>query len=128
MENVMEQLDQLIAMRDQAKERLEAALAAIEKSPDARLVKSLSSLIEDLQDALGIDADADAAGAPTEATTAEAPVEAQAEEAPVEAATDDDAEEDTADDEDFSLEESLEAELMSKELDANDKSASASAN
>ena len=134
----MEQLDQLIAMRDQAKERLEAALAAIEKSPDARLVKSLSSLIEDLQDALGIDGDAEdttveadakeeAEETPVEAVAPEAPVEAEAEEATVETAGDDEAEEDAEDAGDFSLEESLEAELMGNELAADDKSAAASA-
>ncbi|MGB7336384.1 MAG: hypothetical protein WBD01_11405, partial [Salaquimonas sp.] len=50
----MEQLDQLRTMRDQAAIRLEEARAALEKSPDAKLVSSLSTLIADLENALGL--------------------------------------------------------------------------
>lgn len=50
----MEQLEQLRAMRDSAMARLEAARRALEASPDAKLVNSLSVLIVDLEEALGI--------------------------------------------------------------------------
>ena len=50
----MEQLDQLKTMRNQAAERLDAAMAALEKSPDAKLVRSLTSLISELEEALGL--------------------------------------------------------------------------
>jgi hypothetical protein len=49
----MEQLVQLKTMRDDAAKRLDAARAAIEVSPDAKLFNSLTSLIEDLEVALG---------------------------------------------------------------------------
>jgi len=60
----MEQLDQLKTMRDDAKKRLEEAIAAIEKSPDAKLVNSLTSLIDDLEESLGLK------NAPAKKTTA----------------------------------------------------------
>ncbi len=50
----MEQIDQLKSMRDAAKERLEAAIKALEKSPDAKLVNSLTALIDDLEESLGL--------------------------------------------------------------------------
>ena len=53
----MEQLQQLKTMRDDAALRLEAARAAIEVSPDAKLFKSLSSLIVELEESLGTVAD-----------------------------------------------------------------------
>ena len=52
----MEQLQQLKTMRDDAALRLEAARAAIEVSPDAKLFKSLSSLIVELEESLGDEA------------------------------------------------------------------------
>ena len=45
----MEQLEQLVGIRDAAEKRLEAARAAIERSPDAKLVASLTLLIDDLR-------------------------------------------------------------------------------
>lgn len=50
----MEQIDQLKSMRDAAKERLEAAIKALEQSPDAKLVNSLTALIDDLEESLGL--------------------------------------------------------------------------
>jgi len=133
----MEQLDQLIAMRDQAKERLEAALAAIEKSPDARLVNSLSTLIEDLQQALGVSEETgEDKASETEAVdagAAEEPdpkAEAEVEAAPSEKKTADENATDKASAEDvgFSLEDSLEAELMGNDISGDTKGASATAN
>jgi hypothetical protein len=144
----MEQLEQLMAMRDQAKHRLEAALAAIEKSPDARLVKSLTSLISDLHDALGIDEDGtdDTADQSSSEAGEANPLEVEPESSAIDDSSSDDVtdkvdavveqveskseeadenensssndadEVDSVSDEDeFSLEESLEAELMGKE-------------
>lgn len=65
----MEQIDQLKAMRDSAKERLEAAIAALEKSPDAKLMNSLTSLIDDLEESLGLKSGKKAPAAKTTATT-----------------------------------------------------------
>lgn len=116
----MEQLDQLKTMRDQAAQRLEEARAALERSPDAKLVNSLSSLIEDLEQSLGL------VGEPSVEVTDEVlePQPGQETATEAEATTSDEpdpitekmeeAARNAADDTgEFSLEESLEAELLS---------------
>lgn len=49
----MEQIKQLKDMRDAAQQRIEDALAAIQNSPDAKLVNSLTTLIRDLEQSIG---------------------------------------------------------------------------
>lgn len=130
---IMEQLQQLIGIRDAAEKRLEDARAALERSPDAKLVASLTLLIDDLRKSFEADAAGDdvAAAAPAEeAPVQEAPVEeAPAEETPVEtnsavqrgedtAETEPEPAEAPAPSEEFSLEDSLEAELMAVEKDS----------
>lgn len=120
----MEQLQQLKTMRDDAALRLEAARAAIEISPDAKLFKSLSSLIVELEESLGEDAGiAPAKGKKTQNEPVAADAEPVAEE-PVEAAGKAHAsdrpdlnEPVSFDASELSLEESLEAELLA---DSND--------
>ena len=113
----MEQLQQLIGIRDAAERRLEDARAALERSPDAKLVASLSLLIDDLRKSFETEGNAGemAASAPAYvAPVQEAPVEAdtfvQYGENTAEAAPE--SVEATASRDDFSLEDSLEAELM----------------
>lgn len=119
----MEQLKQLKTMRDDAAIRLEAARAAIEVSPDAKLFNSLTSLISDLEAALGETGDADstkdkkaktaAAPEPVKEPVADtfAPVKEVAKAAKVEEPAK--AEKST----EMSLEESLEAELLADSKD-----------
>lgn len=95
----MEQLDQLRDMRDAASVRLEEARAAIEASPDAKLVSSLTSLIEDLETSLGMVASSAPVLESTD-TKDTNPVEEISQEA------------EETDPVEMSLEDSLEAELM----------------
>jgi len=128
---IMEQLQQLIGIRDAAEKRLEDARAALERSPDAKLVASLTLLIDDLRKSFEADAAGDVAVAPAEeAPVQEAPVEnVPAEETPVESnsAVQRGEEANEADlepaevapaSEEFSLEDSLEAELMAVDKDS----------
>ena len=120
----MEQLEQLAGIRDAAEKRLEEARAAIERSPDAKLVASLNLLIDDLRKSFEAEgamiAAEPAAEAPVEeAPQAEIPTEENpVEESPVETNSEvqrgSEAEAEAAPAaEEFSLEDSLEAELLS---------------
>lgn len=97
----MEQIEQLIGIRDAAEKRLEAARAALERSPDAKLVASLSLLIDDLKQSFG-----------SAEETSQPPVAASVEQPAVVEETVDEVIEPEASSEDFSLEDSLEAELL----------------
>lgn len=115
----MEQLEQLVGIRDAAEKRLEEARAAIERSPDAKLVASLTLLIDDLRKSFEAEGEAAPAEASAAAPVEEAPVEEAApEEVPAEANSAVQQEEEVAAEaapaaEEFSLEDSLEAELLS---------------
>ena len=116
----MEQLEQLVGIRDAAEKRLEAARAAIERSPDAKLVASLTLLIDDLRKSFAAEGAVAEAAPAAEAVVEEAPqAEVAAEESPVETNSEVQrgAEVETVEAapaaEEFSLEDSLEAELLS---------------
>ena len=118
----MEQLEQLVGIRDAAEKRLEAARAAIERSPDAKLVASLTLLIDDLRKSFAAEGAVAEAAPAAEAVVEEAPqAEVAAEESPVETNSEvqrgAEAEVETVEAapkaEEFSLEDSLEAELLS---------------
>jgi len=118
----MEQLEQLAGIRDAAEKRLEEARAAIERSPDAKLVASLTLLIDDLRKSFEAEGAMTAAEPAAEASVEEAPQaeipteENPVEESPVETNSEvqrgSEAEAAPAAEE-FSLEDSLEAELLS---------------
>jgi len=117
----MEQLEQLKTMRDQAVQRLEAARAAIEISPDAKLVNSLGSLITELEGALGVAPEAADSDESAVESVEGAAIEPIVEEEPEVAAapeSEPEAEEKTTEEDELSLEESLEAELMGDEAAA----------
>ena len=115
----MEQLEQLAGIRDAAEKRLEEARAAIERSPDAKLVASLTLLIDDLRKSFEAEGAMAAAEPSAEAPAEEAPqAEILAEESPVETNSEVQHEPEAVAEtapaaEEFSLEDSLEAELLS---------------
>ncbi|MCB1384571.1 MAG: hypothetical protein KDJ80_01420 [Nitratireductor sp.] len=104
----MEQLQQLTSIRDAAEKRLEDARAALERSPDAKLVASLSLLIDDLKASFAADGQAES-GYRGAAGRSSAPVQPVEEDMPA-ADAGRDAAHSAADG--FSLEDSLEAELL----------------
>ncbi len=123
----MEQLDQLRTMRDEAAIRLDLARAALERSPDAKLVNSLSSLITDLETSLGLVATSAKSSKKVEPEPEPVEEVASAEEVSLDISSDDMEQamsEELASNAfggDLSLEESLEAELLSSEENGNVK-------
>ena len=125
----MEQLEQLAGIRDAAEKRLEEARAAIERSPDAKLVASLTLLINDLRKSFEAEGAMTAAEPAAETPVEEAPqAEIPTEEIPVEESPIEESPVETNSEvqrgseaeaeaapaaEEFSLEDSLEAELLS---------------